>query len=176
MWSTATHAIEFGTSRPTSITLRGCSFTGYGSTDNANDSVFHVKRTSGTVTINLVGCTTDGTFSYRTDGATVSIVIDPVTTLVRVIDAVTKSALQGARVLLEADTGGPLTVGTDIISGTTDVNGEISDSRTFASNQPVVGRARLSSTPGSLYKTGDIVGTISSTSGLTVTVQMIPDE
>ena len=179
MGATATHAIEFGTSSPTSITLRGCVFNGYNSTgtNNQNDSIFHIKRTTGTVTINLVGCSTDASaFSYRTDGATVTLVQDPVTTTVKVIDAVTKSNLQNVRVLLEADTGGPLTAGDDIISGTTDVNGEISDTRTFASNQPVIGRARLSTTPGSLYKTGDIVGTISSTAGLTVTVQLIPDE
>lgn len=111
-----------------------------------------------------------------TGGGVVSYIGASVTTLIKVIDAVTKSALQSARVLLEADTGGPLTAGDDIISGTTDVNGEISDTRVFASDQPVTGRVRLSSTPGSLYKTGDIVGTISSTTGLTVTVQMIPDE
>ena len=141
MGSTATHAVELGTSSPTSVTFRGCTFNGYNSTatNNQNDSTFHVKRTSGTVTINLVGCTTDASdFSYRTDGATVTLVNDPVTALVTVIDAVTKSPLQGARVLLEADTGGPLAVGTDIISGTTDVNGQISDTRSYASNQPVV--------------------------------------
>lgn len=179
MGSTSTHAIEFGTSSPTDITLRGCEFNGYNAagTNNQNDSTFHVKRTGGTVTINLVGCTTDATgFSYRTDGATVNLVQDPVTTTIKVIDAVTKSNLQNARVLVEADTGGPLSVGTDIISGVTDVNGEISDTRTFASDQPIVGRVRLSTTPGSLYQTGDIVGTISSTTGLTVTVQLIPDE
>jgi hypothetical protein len=179
MGATATHAIEFGTSSPTDITLRNCVFNGYNATgtNNQNDSTFHVKRTSGTVTINLVGCSTDASdFSYRTDGATVVLVQDPVTTTIKVIDAVTKANLQNTRVLVEADTGGPLAVGTDIISGTTDVNGEISDTRTFASDQPIVGRARLSTTPGSLYQTGDIVGTISSVSGLTVTVQLIPDE
>lgn len=176
MGATATHAVEFGLTSPTSITLRGCNFTGYDSTDNTNGSVFHIKRTTGTVTLNLVGCSTDGAFSYRSDGATVSIVIDPVTTLITVIDAVTKTALQNVRVLIEADTGGPLTAGDDIISGTTDVNGEISDSRTLASNQPIVGRARLSSSSGSLYKTGDVIGTINSTTGFTTTVQLIPDE
>lgn len=176
MGSTLTHAIEFGTTSPLDITLRDCTFNGYNSADTSNDSVFHIKRTTGTVTINLVGCSTDGAFSFRTDGATVNIVIDPVTTLIKVIDAITKLPLQNTRVLIEADTGGPLAQGTDIISGFTDVNGEISDSRTLASNQPIVGRARLSSTPGSLYKTGDIIGTINSTTGFTTTVQLIPDE
>jgi hypothetical protein len=176
MGTNLTHAIEFGLVSPTSITVRGASFTGYGSTNNANDSVFHIKRTTGTVTINLVGCSTDGAFSYRTDGATVVVVIDPVTTLITVVDAVTKAALVGARVLLEADTGGALPAGTTIISGTTNGSGQISDLRSYVGAQPVTGRVRLSSTGGSLYKTGDIVGSISSTSGFTATVQMIPDE
>jgi len=179
MGATATHAIEFGLTSPTSITLRDCVFNGYNATGtNAqNDSIFHIKRTTGTVTINLVGCSTDASgFSYRTDGATVVLVQDPVTTTITVIDAVTKLALSGVRVLVEAGTGGPLTAGDDIIFGTTDGSGQISDTRTFASNQPVTGRARLSTTPGSLYINADIVGTINSVTGLNVTVQMIPDE
>jgi hypothetical protein len=176
MGTNLTHAIEFGTLSPTSITVRGASFTGYGSANNADNSVFHIKRTTGTVTINLVGCSTDGAFSFRTDGATVVVVIDPVTTLITVVDAVTKAALVGARVLLEADTGGALTAGTTIISGLTNGSGQISDLRSYVGSQPVTGRVRLSSVGGSLYKTGDIVGSISSTSGFTSTVQMIPDE
>ena len=178
MGSTATHAIEFGTTSPTDITLRNCTFNGFNSagTNNQNDSTFHVKRTAGTVNINLVGCSTDATdFSYRTDGATVNLVVDPVTTLIKVIDANTKANIVGARVLVEADTGGPLSVGTDIISGVTDANGEISDSRTFASNQPIVGKVRRA-TSGTLYKQGDISGTINSTTGFSTTVQLIPDE
>jgi len=177
MGATATHAIEFGLTSPLTMTLRGCDFTGYGSTNNANDSVFHIKRTTGTVTINLVGCSTDGAFSYRTDGATVVTVIDPVTTLIKVVDAVTKANIVGARVLVTADGAtGPLADGAVVISGVTDSNGEITDSRTLASNQPITGRVRHSTTPGSLYKTGDIVGTISSVSGFSTTVQLISDE
>jgi len=172
----ATHAIEFGTTSPLTMTLRNCDFIGYNAANNVNDSLFHIKRTTGTVTINLVGCSTDSSFSYRTDGATVVFVIDPVTTSIKVVDATTKANLAGARVLITAAAGGPLTVGTVIISGNTDVNGEISDSRTLAANQPITGRVRLSTTPGSLYKTGDVVGTINSLSGFSTTVQLIPDE
>ena len=179
MGTAATHAIEFGITSPLTMTLRGCVFNGYNATGtNAqNDSTFHVKRTTGTVTINLVGCTTDASgFSYRTDGATVVLVQDPVTTTITCIDAVTKVAVQNVRVLLEADTGGPLTVGDDIISALTNASGVATDTRTFASDQPVVGKARLSSSGGALYKTGAISGTISSVSGFSTTVQMISDE
>lgn len=103
MGSTATHAIEFGTSSPTSITLRDIDFSGYSATDNQNDSTFDVKRTSGTVTINLVGCT--GNFSARTAGATVNIVNNPVTIQVTCVDA-TGTAVSGVRVLLETAAAG----------------------------------------------------------------------
>lgn len=60
------------------------------------------------------------------------------------------------------------------LSGLTDVNGQITMSRVFGADQPVTGRARKGSTIPYL-KTSDFSGTISSSSGLSVTVQMIPD-
>jgi hypothetical protein len=61
------------------------------------------------------------------------------------------------------------------LNGLTDVNGEISVSRVYSSNQPVVGRARKSTTAPH-YKTADIIGTISSTAGLGVTAVMVGDD
>lgn len=241
--SAATHAIEFGTSSPLSMTLRGCDFNGYNASNSNNDSTFHFKRTGGTVTLSLVGCT--GNVSYRSDGATISIVQDPVTVTV-VSTTTTGTAISGARVLLEAADGtGPLpyqdsvtitrsgttasvshtahglaagkkvriegsnqwqyngvfaisnvTVnaydytiasdpGTDatgtitatgvVLEGTTDGSGEISDSRTYSSAQPVTGWSRKSS--GSpYYKPGSITGEVSATAGLTATAVMALDE
>lgn len=75
MGATATHAIEFGTSSPLTINLNGNIFSGYNTTtNNQNDSTFHIKRTSGTVTINISGSgTTASNLTYRSDGATVVI-------------------------------------------------------------------------------------------------------
>jgi hypothetical protein len=97
------HAIEFGTSSPTTINLTGCDFSGFSASQDVNSSIFHVKRTSGTVTINLSGCTSDVAFSssYRTDGATVNIVEDPVTVAFKVKDSFDDANLSGARVLAE---------------------------------------------------------------------------
>lgn len=95
----ATHAIEFGTTSPLTMTLRGVVFSGYNAAHTNNDSTFHVKRTTGTVTINLVGCS--GNMSYRSDGATVVLVQDPVTTTVTVKDP-DGNVLSGARVIVEA--------------------------------------------------------------------------
>jgi len=99
----AHHAIEFGTTSPLTMTVRGMAATGYNASNGQNDSTFHVKRTSGTVTINVIGGT--GNFSYRTDGATVVVVIDPVDTLVTILDGRDNSDLQNARVILEAANG-----------------------------------------------------------------------
>lgn len=111
----AHHAIEFGTSSPTTMTLNGLSFTGFGTSNNANDSVLHIKRTTGTVTINLVGVS--GTVSYRTDGATVNLVNSTSLTLtglknpteVRVFNAGTTTAIAGQ----EDVTTGTFTTGID---------------------------------------------------------------
>ena len=62
-----------------------------------------------------------------------------------------------------------------VLSGTTDVNGQITMSRVFASDQPVVGWARKSS--GSpYYKTGPINGTVDSVSGATLSAVLVLDE
>lgn len=97
--SAAHHAVELGTSSPTTVTFRGLVSSGYNAANGQNDSFFYVKRTSGSVTINVVGGT--GNFSYKTDGATVSVVLDPVTTLVTVKDE-NDAPLQNAIVLVEA--------------------------------------------------------------------------
>lgn len=73
----AHHAIEFGLSSPLTMTLRNVTCTGFNAADTQNDSTFHFKRTTGTVTLNLVGFT--GNYTYRTDGATIILVVDPVT-------------------------------------------------------------------------------------------------
>ncbi len=105
--TTATHAIELGTSSPTSVTLRGVTFSGYNASNGQNDSTIHVRRTTGTVTLNLVGCS--GNVSYKTDGATVTLVVDPVTASITVTDISTGAAIQSARVLVKAaNTSGPM--------------------------------------------------------------------
>lgn len=99
----AHHAIRFGTNVPASITLRGMDFVGFSASNDVNDSVFRFDDISGAITLNLVGCTHDGSGFTIDDaaGVTVTVVIDPVTTLVNVKDN-TGSNLLDARVLLEA--------------------------------------------------------------------------
>jgi hypothetical protein len=101
----AHHAIEFGISSPTTMTINGLVATGFNASNGQNDSVFHVKRTFGTVTINCVGCT--GTMSYKSAGATVVIAADPVTVQVTAKTA-TGTPVENARVMLKTkDATGP---------------------------------------------------------------------
>jgi len=62
-----------------------------------------------------------------------------------------------------------------VLEGLTDVNGEITMSRTFASNQPIAGHARKSSAS-PFYKTAGISGSVDSGAGFNATIQLISDE
>ena len=62
-----------------------------------------------------------------------------------------------------------------ICYGLTDVNGEVTDSRTFSADQPVKGRI-LKSTLTPLYRTAPVTGTIDSANGVSLTGVMILDE
>lgn len=67
----AHHAIELGTTSPTSVTFTNITFTGFNASNGQNDSTILVSRTTGTVNITISGGTTP---SYKTAGATVNII------------------------------------------------------------------------------------------------------
>jgi len=109
---TAHHAIDFGANIPTSaITLRGCAFgTDFSASENtsptaeAGDETFAFRDTTGTLTVNLVGCT--GNFGFYSAGVVITIVADPATTKFTVQDSA-GDPIDQARVLVEtADNGG----------------------------------------------------------------------
>ena len=81
---------------------------------------------------------------------------------------------QDVNVLLETLAGGSLGLGIDIIKGITDASGEIQDTRSFATNQPVAGWVRKGTSP--YYRESAIAGTIDTANGLVINVQMISDE
>jgi hypothetical protein len=62
-----------------------------------------------------------------------------------------------------------------VLNSTTNGTGDVSASYSWLSAQPVNGRVRSATGAGPYYKTAPVTGTISTTSGLAVTVQMIPD-
>lgn len=232
------HAIEIDTAG--SYDFNGLTFTGYGA-DTTDSAAIDVTASSGTVTINVVGGDTP---TYKTAGATVVIVSNPVTTKLIVQDT-SGTKIQNARALVTAGAtgdfpsdvtvtitrvtttasvahtahglsngdevvitgsvqneyngihtisnvttnaydftvaGSPTTPATGTIKSTTvfinaltDINGEVSDTRTFANDQSLGGRVRKSS--GSPYfKTSQVVGTTDKDAGVTITIVMLSDE
>ena len=238
------HAIEFGTTSPLTMNLADMAFNGYNTANSQTDSTFHIKRTTGNVVINLAGCS--GNFSYISEGANVSLIVDPVTTTITVKDITTGSGIETARVaLVAADATGDLnyeesvtitssgttatvthtahgleddqwvlieganeeeyngmyeittvnattytytmtesgdspatgtiTSTTGIFNNTTNAAGQVTDTRTFTTNQNVTGRVRKSSAS-PYYKTVPITAVIDKDIGLTLTVSMVSDE
>ena len=109
----AHHAITFGTTIPTAAnyTINNCAFgTDFSATEGGTtgDETFHFLDTTGTITLNLVGCT--GNVGYRTEGVAVSIITDPVTTALTIqTSASPPVAIGSARVFIETSDGtGPL--------------------------------------------------------------------
>ena len=169
------HAIEIATAG--SYSFDDLSFSGFTASLNAT-------HTTGTVTINVLNGgatpTLDGTWTDNgsgnfTKGSATVVIQNAVTLKASAFDASTSSGISGARVLITAAAGGSLSVGTEILSGLTDSNGELTDSTfNFSSDQPVTGKIRKSSsTP--FYKTGLLSGTITS-GGLDVSAFLVRDE
>ena len=96
----AHHAINFGTSAPASITLRGISFTGFNAADGQNDSVLYIARTDVPITIQCVECS--GTVSYKKAGSNDVTITQGALTKITVRDFDTNAPIQYARVSLEA--------------------------------------------------------------------------
>jgi len=81
-------AIEFGTSVTNDITIRDSDFSGFNGGNDANGATFKFLATSGSLNLNLVGCTVDGSGFTVDDsaGIAVTVVEDPVTTILNVKD------------------------------------------------------------------------------------------
>jgi hypothetical protein len=104
------YAIEIG-GTAANITLTNVDFSGYAGTNGSTgNEAIYVNIASGSMTISISGGTTP---SIRTAGATVT-VQNAVTVKVTAKDATSLSAIQSARVLLEADSGGDLPAGESV--------------------------------------------------------------
>jgi hypothetical protein len=110
----AHHAIRFGTGVAHDITLTGIEFTSFSSVADSNGATLRFDATSGSINVNLIDCTVDGnpatTSNVGVDdaaGISVTLVVNPVTTKVTVVDSTTGSPISGVRVLAETgDNGG----------------------------------------------------------------------
>jgi len=171
------HAVDLGTIAASVTKTWDNTDVGYAGTDGStgNETILVSVATSQTLTINVASGATTPTV-YNTGAGTVSVVSGQVTLTITVRDQSDLSLIQNARVYVIAAAGGALTEGTVIIDKElTSAGGIVSDTRSYSGDQPIEGRVRHSTTP-NFYKTGPIVGTVSSASGLGVTVQLIKDE
>ena len=88
----AHHAIRFGTAATGNMTLDTCAFDDFSATDSTNDSTFRFDATTGSLTLSLSGCSvdgggaTEGNIGVDSAGITVTLSIDPLTTLLNVKD------------------------------------------------------------------------------------------
>jgi len=96
----AHHALQFGSSAPTSMTLRGITFSGFNASNANNDStlLFADRGSDSTWTISLIGCSGNISYKKARAGDTVVLDVDPVTLAVHVQDINTGTAIQYARV------------------------------------------------------------------------------
>ena len=87
---------------------------------------------------------------------------NPQTLTITVKDAADNSAIENARVYIEADTGGLLTAGTEIMSALTNASGIATVSFDYISDQPIVGYVRKGSAA-PYYKQGTLPALLTST-------------
>lgn len=146
-----------------------------GSTGN---EAIYVNVATGTLTIN-VGA--GYTIPYiRTAGAVVTVVAGQVTTTITVKNQ-DGDPIVGARVYAITESTGtyptpPETDGTLIFNTLTDVNGQVSDTRSLGSPQPITGWARDSTAPPPYYKQTPLAEVIDNGTGLNLNMLLILDE
>ena len=98
----------------------------------------------------------------------------PVTVTVTVKDGSDNSVIEGARVYLLTDSGGPAAADVEVINADTNASGQVTASYGYTSDQGLTGWVRKGSAS-PYYKHAPVIATITS-SGLTLTVVMTPDE
>lgn len=169
----SSHAVDLGTVAASTTMGWNCIDSGYGA---VNSETITVNVASGqTLTINVASGATTPTVENTGPGS-VNVVSGQVTLTVTVIDIDTGVPIENARVYVTAAAGGSLSEGTVIINKLlTNASGQVSDTRSYSTNQPIVGRVRYAPDGGPYYKTGSIAGTVSNASDTALTVQMIPD-
>ena len=158
----ATHAIEFGTTSPTTMTLDGMTFTGYGA-DSTTSSALHFKRTSGTVTVSVVNGTVP---TYKSDGATISISA-AVTVTIEVVDE-NDDPIENAQTAVFVGS-------TQVMNEDTNASGIATESYTGTTPASATWRIRKSSSGATKYVAASGPATIATGTGLTLKVVLRED-
>lgn len=162
--------IEYTGTGDISLNFDGITWSG-----NTTDIHYHATDVGGSALTAVMANGSNATTSAISGTATgVTIDAPKPSVTITVKDAATLSAIQGARVYLKTDAGGPEAEGTELFNDLTDVNGQVTIAAyDYTSNQPVSGRVRKgSSSP--FYKTGAVAGTITA-SGFDATVFLVSE-
>jgi hypothetical protein len=159
---------------PLTETFDGLAFNNFGKAESP-ESPLHINPidTDATVTINVQNASTPVADEDSTYTGTLTIQ-QTVTVKVTAKDTA-GSAVQNARIYLEADSGGDLSAGTVILNALSNASGIVQDTGfNYTNPQPVIGKIRKGSTS-PLYKEAPITGTITG-NGLDLTITMVSDE
>ena len=133
-------------------------------------------------TVTITRVSTTATVAHTAHGLATNDLIEIVGAVETEYNGVQTITVTGTNAYTYTVSGSPATPATGTITGTaviikglTNASGIVSNTRSYGSDQPIVGWARKSS--GSpYYRTGAIAGDISSSAGLSVTVQLATDE
>lgn len=142
---------------------------------SGNEAILCNVSSGQTLTISVASGATIPT--VKNDGTgTVNVTANEVTLTITVVDVTTGSPIQGAMVYV-TNSGKTATY---INKVETDVNGQVSDTRSLGSAQTLAGSVRAG-TPDThayskYYKSANVAGTYSNTADTDITIQLIPDE
>jgi hypothetical protein len=115
-------------------------------------------------------------YTTTTAGGVVTVSAPPVSVLITVLDQITKAPIEGAAVYVEAGAVGGIAQGAEIANGLTDASGVLSVSLSISSAQSIQNSSVRKASSAPHYTAFPLDGTISTTSGLTITALMISED
>lgn len=164
--STAHHAIEFGSSAPTTMTLTGIDFQNFNASNGNNDSALNFTDGSGkNYTVNLVGCS--GNISYKVAGTSTVTLVTSVPVTVEVVDEA-DAPIQNVQVAVYVGA-------TEVLNTDTNASGIASGSYGGTTPAAAIFRCRKSSTGATKYFAVSGPATIEAGTGMAVKVVLRVD-
>jgi len=173
MGTASTHAIDFGTSVTMNQTIRNCEFTGYGTSDDSNDSTVRFLATSGSLTLSLVNCTVGGSAATTSnfsvdDAAGITVTLEISVTITITVKDIEGNLISNAQTAVYATDDDTELMNEDTVSGVA--------TESYGGTLPREVRVwiRKASSGATKYKNYSSIQTITS-AGLTLTVTMVED-
>lgn len=171
------HAIRFGANVTGDLTLNNIEFADFVEVEDDNGCALRFDATSGSMTVNLVGCTVGGVpatalnlFKDDAAGVAVTLAFDTITLEVTVLDATDDTPLTTAHVQLLKDSDKSV-----LLSGAVNGSGVISTSIAYDADTDVIGWAREHNISGVDYTQQDFSGEYT-INGFFITIRLVPVE